>query len=144
MVEAIKAAVCKLPSLRDMARGLRRWLLKANVDRVQLHTGSSVSKPLRWHDTRATGLTWLAVEGASPSVLRDIAGHTQTAMTDRYVRAAGVLRGGRFGDPFPPLAPLLGQAKREPSEEKRSVTTRILGGADGTRTRGLLRDRQAL
>jgi integrase len=99
--------VCDLPSLRDMARGLRRWLMRAKVDRTQLHNGSTVSKTLRWHDMRATGLTWLAVEGGSPTTIRDIAGHTQTSMTDRYMRAAGVLRGGRFGQPFPPLPPSL-------------------------------------
>jgi len=98
-----KGIVCKLPSLRDMARGLRRWLMKAGVDRTQLHNGTSVSKQLRWHDTRATGLTWLAVEGRSATEIRDIAGHTQTSMTDRYMRAAGILRGGRFGDVFPTL-----------------------------------------
>jgi integrase len=102
-----KGLVCKLPSLRDMARGLRRWLLIAGVTRTQLHTGSTVSKTIRWHDMRATGLTWLAVEGRSATEIRDIAGHTQTSMTDRYMRAAGVLRGGRFGAPFPPLPPEL-------------------------------------
>ena len=30
-------------------------------------------------------------------------GHTQTAMTDRYVRAAASVRGGHFGEPFPAL-----------------------------------------
>jgi hypothetical protein len=52
---------------------------------------------------RATGLTWLAVEGRAPQEIRDIAGHTQTSMTDRYMRAAGILRGGRFGAVFPTL-----------------------------------------
>jgi len=104
--------VCDLPSLRDMARGLRRWLRNAGVEREALHYGTTVSKPLRWHDLRATGLTWLAVEGQSPSAIRDIAGHTQTAMTDRYVRSAAMLRGGRFGLPFPTLPAAL----LEPSE----------------------------
>ena len=98
-----KGLVCDLSSLRDMARGLRRWLKHAGVDRVQLHEGTTVSKQLRWHDMRATGLTWLAVEGMSPTTIRDIAGHTQTSMTDRYMRAAGILRGGRFGQVFPTL-----------------------------------------
>ena len=39
--------VCSLPSFRDMARGLRRWLRRADVKRDQLHTGSKVSKRLR-------------------------------------------------------------------------------------------------
>jgi integrase len=103
-----KGYVCKLPNLQDIACGFRRWLKRAGIDRDGLHRGTSVSKPLRWHDLRATGLTWYAVEGRSSAELRDIAGHTQSSMTDRYVRAAGVLRGGRFGAPFPPLPAALG------------------------------------
>jgi len=99
--------VCELPSFRDMARGLRRWLWNADVRRVQLHEGSTVSKQLRWHDLRATGLTWLAVEGVSATEIRDVAGHTATSMTDRYMRAAGMLRGDRFGRPFPTLPGVL-------------------------------------
>ena len=95
--------VCEMPSLRDMARGLRRWLRNAGIEREALHFGTTVSKACRWHDLRASGLTWLAVEGRSPSEIRDIAGHSQTQMTDRYVRSAAVLRGGRFGSPFPAL-----------------------------------------
>ena len=98
-----KGLVCDLPSLRDMARGLRRYLDRAGVTRRALHTGTSASKPCRWHDLRATGLTWMAVRGDSATSIRDVAGHTQTSMTDRYMRQAGVLRGGRFGEVFPAL-----------------------------------------
>jgi len=99
--------VCPLPAFRTMARGLRRWLKHAGVTRAALHATSTVSKQLRWHDLRATGLTWLAVEGGSPTMIRDVAGHTQTSMTDRYMRSAAILRGGRFGQPFPTLPPAL-------------------------------------
>jgi hypothetical protein len=34
-------------------------------------------------------------------MIRDVAGHTQTSMTDRDMRLAAILRGGRFGRPFP-------------------------------------------
>lgn len=96
--------VCRgLQSLNGSARGLRTWLRHAGVKRAALHVTTSVSKQIRWHDLRATGLTWLAVEGASPTAIRDIAGHTQTSMTDRYMRSAAILRGGRFGKPFPEL-----------------------------------------
>lgn len=98
-----KGLVCDLPSYRDMARGLRDWLRNAGVVREQLHKGTSVSKQIRWHDLRATGATWLAVEGRPPTEIRDVLGHTQTSMTDRYTRAAGILRGGRFGVVFPAL-----------------------------------------
>lgn len=93
--------VCSLPSERTMARGLRRWLKRAGVTRAALHDSTSVSRSMRWHDLKATGGTWMAVEGASPTLIRDVLGHTQTSMTDRYMRAAAILRGGRFGEPFP-------------------------------------------
>jgi integrase len=152
LLEAMKAEsggkglVCDLPSLRDMARGLRRWLLRAGVDRAQLHQGSTVSKQLRWHDLRATGLTWYAVEGRPSGEIRDIAGHAQTSMTDRYMRAAGVLRGGRFGEVFPPLpGSLLGAHKADGCPRIPVIADRFavfaeskyaeLCGADGTRRR---------
>jgi integrase len=62
-----KGYVCKLPNLQDIACGLRRWLNRAGIDRDGLHRRTSVSRPLRWHDLRATGLTWFAVEGRSPA-----------------------------------------------------------------------------
>ncbi len=110
--------MCTLPTCRDMARGLRRWLKKAGVDRPQLHESSTVSKQLRWHDLRATGATWLAVEGKGPTEIRDIAGHTQTSMTDRYMRSAAILRGGGSVRPFPPLPTSLTEAA-EGLESKR-------------------------
>ncbi len=62
-----KGYVCPLPSERAMARGLRTWLRHAGVDRPALFVTTSVSKQIRWHDLRATGLTWLAVEGGNPN-----------------------------------------------------------------------------
>ncbi len=103
-----KGAVCKLPNLQDLAAGLRRWLMRAGVTREALHKRTSVSRPLRFHDLRASHATWLAVEGRAPTEIRDVLGHTLTQMTDRYMRSAAVLRGGRFGVPFPPLPAGLG------------------------------------
>ena len=99
--------VTEMPSLRHMSRGLRQMLLVAGVRRSQLHTSTSVSRAMRWHDARATGLSWHAVKGEPATFIRDIAGHTQVSMTDRYIRSATMLRGGRFGQVFPSLpAPL--------------------------------------
>jgi integrase len=98
-----KGLVCPRSTTKHMARDLRRWLMVANVTRSQLHDDTTVNKPLRWHDLRATGLTWYAVTGRSSTEIRDIAGHTMTSMTDRYMRTAGVIRAGRFGEVFPPL-----------------------------------------
>jgi len=136
-----KGLVCELPPYWDTARGLRRWLKRAGVDRVQLHEGTSVSKQLRWHDMRATGLTWLAVEGRPPTEIRDVAGHAQTSMTDRYMRAAGILRSGRFGRPFPTLPASLysgpGQCGNCPGTDADDLTTRNDSDAKGCCTRSI-------
>ena len=97
-------------------------------------------------DRTGTGLTWLAVEGTPNTEIRDIAGHTQTSMTDRYMRAAGILRGGRFGQPFPTLPPRPGEFRIgfRRFGQIPSIFTEKTSGADGTRTRGLRRDRPAL
>lgn len=96
--------VCRgIASQRAMARGLRTWLRKAGVTRTALHESTSVSLNLRWHDLRATCGTWLAVQGRSGVEIRDVLGHTQVTMTDRYLRNATAVRGGSFGTPFPEL-----------------------------------------
>jgi len=100
--------VCRgIASQRAMARGLRTWLRKAGVDRESLLTTTSVSLAIRWHDLRATCGTWMAVAGCAAHEIRDVLGHTQTSMTDRYVRAAASVRGGHFGAPFPALPALV-------------------------------------
>jgi integrase len=96
--------VCRgIASQRAMARGLRTWLRKAGVERTALLTTTTVSLAIRWHDLRATCGTWMAVAGCAAHEIRDVLGHTQTSMTDRYVRAAASVRGGNFGQPFPAL-----------------------------------------
>jgi integrase len=112
--------VCRgIASQRAMARGLRTWLRKALVwagipIRPELFESTSVNLNLRWHDLRATCGTWLAVEGRSATEIRDVLGHTQTSMTDRYMRDASAMRSGQFGLPFPPL----------PEFRQRSVMTK--------------------
>lgn len=147
--------VVDLPSERDMARGLRRWLFKAHVRREELHTSAPTRKALTFHDLRATGLTWLAVRGEEPLRIKQRAGHRDFKTTEGYIREAESVREG-FGDVFPALpASLLGAhaltPKRQPARRKprfgravtRAVTsaaTRDLNsrnhcGADGTRKR---------
>ena len=68
--------VLALPSERTMARSLRRWLRRAGVTRDELFEASPTRKPLIWHDGRATGITWAAVEGVDPTKIQRRAGHT--------------------------------------------------------------------
>lgn len=85
-----------------MARGLRRWLKVAKVDRDELHNGSATRKPMTWHDLRATGLTWMAVRGLDPLKIKQRAGHASFSTTELYIRQAEAVREG-FGEPFPAL-----------------------------------------
>jgi len=96
------AALAQMPSHRDMARGLRRWLKRAGVTRHELHEATPTTRPIRFHDLRATGVTWMAVRGDDPLKIQHRAGHEQFETTLRYIRSAEALR-ERFGVPFPEL-----------------------------------------
>jgi hypothetical protein len=51
-----------------------------------------------------TGVTWMALRGDEPLVVRQRVGHANFATTQRYLREAETLgKGG--GVPFPPLPP---------------------------------------
>lgn len=143
--------VVMLASERAMARNLRRWLWKAGVRRPELHTGSPTRKPLTWHDLRATGITWMAVRGDDPLKIKQRAGHSTFSTTEIYIREAEAVREG-FGDVFPPLPGCLvdpsgGSASvrlRPNLDDESSLKQGVSSGVDGTRTRGLRRDRPAL
>jgi len=159
------ALLAQLPSERDMARGLRRWLKRAGVDRPELHTTTATTKAITWHDLRATGITWMAIRGDAPQAIMQRAGHADYATTNRYVRDALAIREG-FGRVFPPLPPSLYPGHKSEAAEGVTPSTASISrppdrdpvretgqgaeflsdycGADGTRTRGLRRDRPAL
>jgi hypothetical protein len=108
------------------------------------------SRPIRFHDLRATGIPWLAIRREAPLEIQQRAGHQNFETTQRYIRVADEHRVG-FGDVFPPLPPeLLKGADPEvliSGLDQSLVSTCVLAGfsgADGTRTRGLRRDRPAL
>lgn len=96
----------KLPSYRDMARGLRRRLKRAGVNRRELHEGTPTTSPITFHDLRATGITWMAIRGDDPLKIQRRAGHRDLETTQRYIRLAEDIRNG-FGAPFPPLPRVL-------------------------------------
>ena len=131
----------------DLGKAVLKEVLKrAKVDRAELHTTTATTKAITWHDLRATGLTWMAVRGDEPLKIMQRAGHERYETTQKYVREAEAIRDG-FGDAFPRLPePLVTAARRRVSKSVSNslVTTRNVGGADGTRTRGLRRDRPAL
>jgi integrase len=114
LLEAMKAGrqgdqplVPRFPSERDMARGLRRYLWKAGVRRHELHYRTPTTRPIRFHDLRATGITWLAVRGDDALKIQARAGHRELETTQKYIRLAELLGGEAFGEVFSALPPEL-------------------------------------
>ena len=112
LLTAMKAERCSgpvfpvLPHPNNMATILRKRLLKAGVDRAELHNASATTKPITFHDLRSTGLTWLAIRGDESLAIQQRAGHATFSTTQGYIRMAEALRHG-FGKPFPDMPMLL-------------------------------------
>ena len=87
----------------------------------------------------------MAVRGDEPLKIKQRCGHTTFSTTELYIREAEAVREG-FGAVFPTLPEsTLGPFRIHPKVRRRSgVKQALLSGVDGTRTRGLRRDRPAL
>ena len=70
---------------------LRNALEAAKVKRPELYATTDASKRVRFHDLRASGLTWMAIRGDSPVHIKLVAGHTAFEMTSKYIAAAGAV-----------------------------------------------------
>jgi integrase len=88
----------EVPSERDLSRVLRRWLVNAKIDRHDLHHAGPATKPIRFHDLRATGITWMGARGDDPIRIKQRAGHTSFSTTERYLRSLDSV--GSFGTSF--------------------------------------------
>lgn len=100
------------PLWTDAACELRRHLTRAGVDRQELHDGAATTKPMTFHDLRATGITWEAVAGTDALRIQQRAGHASLATTQVYLRLAEAVGIEGFGSPFPPLPESLWRAPR--------------------------------
>lgn len=90
-------------SCDDGAAILRKHLLLADVTRPALHVATADgSMPIRLHDLRATGITYLAIRGDSDDDVRERAGHSDFETTRLYLRR-GKRVGAEIGVPFAPL-----------------------------------------
>ena len=146
-----EGSVVAMASERAMARNLRRWLWKADVRRPELHEGSPTRKPLTWHDLRATGATWMAVRGDDPLKSSSAAGTRRSAprrstsvRLRRSARASA--RSSRPCRRASSTHPGVSDSFRIPTraEGETPCFPGERSGVDGTRTRGLRRDRPAL
>ncbi len=91
-------------SIDNGADELRKHLLKAGVTRQALHVATASSMALRFHDLRASGITWAAVRGDPSIEIRDRAGHSDLEQTNDYMRRASGC--GEVGEAFPDLGGL--------------------------------------
>ncbi len=97
-----KGPVLEMPAYCQISTSFKRWLNVAGVHRASLTAKGPSVRPIRFHDLRATGITWSAVRGDEPLRIQQRAGHTDFSTTQEYIREAEILRDG-FGQPFPTL-----------------------------------------
>jgi integrase len=91
------------PTEKDLARRLRKYLELAKCTRPELSTRNAHRVPMRFHDLRATGITWMAMRGDDAIHIQELAGHKSLVTTEKYIRKVNRLRGADWGAPFPPI-----------------------------------------
>jgi integrase len=115
--QANEGAVLVFPNRFTLARQLRADLWTAGVRREALHVKRKGARMMRFHDLRATGITYLALRGDSDHMVRDRAGHTDFKTTLEYIRRGQHAAGATMGDPFAPLPPQLFKKRDVESSE---------------------------
>jgi integrase len=114
----------------DWAERLRDDLRTAGVTRAELFADDKTRQPIRFHDLRATGITWAGIRGDDPLKIRQRAGHAKFATTEVYLRTAETVGPG-FGEPFPPLPQDLLLRDEPPAKPTRGTPRRRGGGSQG-------------
>ena len=90
---------------------MRIDMRKAELTRKDLWRDDAEQAPFTFHGLRHTAITWWYVSGKDATFLKICAGHTSSAMTQRYLDTVAMSR-STFGTPHPPLpASVLGGAK---------------------------------
>lgn len=92
--------------LDRMAERLRADLECAGVDRSDLFGGDPKLQPIRFHDLRATFVTWAKRAGKGDGWIADRTGHHTPAMMERYKRGARRLVDLGY-EPFPDIGDAL-------------------------------------
>ena len=85
---------------------LRRDLKTAGVERSALFADTPTSMSLRFHDLRASGITWRLARGDNPMVVRQETGHADAEVQQLYVRRLREVAGAQL---FPTLDALLSE-----------------------------------
>jgi integrase len=90
---------------------MRIDMREAKLTRRDLWRDDAEQAPFTFHGLRHTAITWWYVAGKDATFLKICAGHTSSAMTQRYLDTVAMSR-STFGTPHPPLpASVLGGAK---------------------------------
>jgi len=102
--------------VKQSAELFREHLKLARVARVELHTKTKDSLPVRVHDLRALFVTASLAEGKPETWIRDRTGHKTLSMLDRYRRQARMFEELNLGSLVPLDAgiPELGDAAPAP------------------------------
>lgn len=124
--------VLPLADGRHLARELKKHLRAAGVVRGDLFVTDATRRALRFHDLRASGITWHAIRGLDPMKIMSRSGHEDFKTMQGYLREAEVLgASGTFGEPFPtlplealgvraPAAPIVPVTPAEPPKKRES------------------------
>jgi len=107
------------------AEALRDDLKAAGVKREAL-VGAELAEnvePLRFHDLRATFVTWAMRQGKGDGWISDRTGHLTPEMRARYARAARVLADLKY-EPFPSLEKSIPELWELPDNVRSIVTAR--------------------
>jgi integrase len=99
MEPVIRSRDLDCPKDRE-ASTLRDDLKAAGVTREILFSDADNVEPLRFHDMRATFVTWARRQGKGKGWISDRTGHLTEEMMDRYDRGARLLADLRY-EPFP-------------------------------------------
>src|SRR6478736_80496 len=98
------AVVARVPTREREARLLRDDLTAAKIERPTLFgKGGDNVQPMRFHDLRATFVTWAMREGKGDGWISDRTGHLTPEMRAWYARAARTLSDLDY-KPFPDVA----------------------------------------
>jgi len=135
-----------VPPKQKMAEELRTHLKRAGLDREELFADDADRRPFSFHDGRHTFAVWLALTGAPELTIQSRLGHASAEMTQHYINEAEAVGHGDVGEPFGALpSTILSPDRLVPANGTQAVVSkRNSSGVDGTRTRGLRRDRPAL
>ncbi len=104
-----------------LAEMLRRHLILAGIERAELTERLKTRMPIRFHDLRATGVTWRLARGDAPIRVQQDAGHSSFQTTEKYIRSASGLV---TDEVFPPLPDrLLAVTGSETGSRKRAANS---------------------